>query len=403
MRIFGLILLVLLLGNLLWWWRVDHLLRRRGRGWRVRLWPLVLAAGMGGLLVLFILSRGWETPAHAVLPLPLIAALYLWYLIVLPVWLLVGPVAELVGLIVDRVRRASRSSRDRGAETEISRRQFLAGIAAAAPPALLLGLTATSLPQLNEFRIRRFVLPIPGLPRALDGLTIAHVADTHVGAFTFGKTLETITAATNRLRADLVLMPGDLINNHLDDLPNAIAMVQAMEARHGVFLCEGNHDLIPGRKEFRQRTKAAGLNLLVNEERTIGIHGEPLQLLGLRWGSGPRRRGPGAYSDEAIDESMKELLQLRDPAAFPILLAHHPHAFEPAAEAAIPLVLAGHTHGGQLMINENLGFGPAMFRYWTGIYRRAESTLAVSNGVGNWFPLRTAAPAEILHLTLRRH
>jgi predicted MPP superfamily phosphohydrolase len=26
----------------------------------------------------------------------------------------------------------------------------------------------------------------------------------------------------------------------------------------------------------------------------------------------------------------------------------------------------------------------------------------VSNGVGNWFPLRLNAPAEIIHLTLRR-
>jgi predicted MPP superfamily phosphohydrolase len=30
------------------------------------------------------------------------------------------------------------------------------------------------------------------------------------------------------------------------------------------------------------------------------------------------------------------------------------------------------------------------------------SSLVVSNGVGNWFPLRVNAPAEIVHLTLRR-
>ena len=36
---------------------------------------------------------------------------------------------------------------------------------------------------------------------------------------------------------------------------------------------------------------------------------------------------------------------LRKPDAFPILLAHHPHAFDPAAEAGLPLTLAGHSHG----------------------------------------------------------
>jgi predicted MPP superfamily phosphohydrolase len=96
------------------------------------------------------------------------------------------------------------------------------------------------------------------------------------------------------------------------------------------------------------------------------------------------------------------LLQQRKTEAFPILLAHHPHAFDAAAEAGLPLTLSGHTHGGQLMLNEQLGFGPAMFRYWAGLYERRESKLIVSNGVGNWFPLRVNAPAELIHVTLRR-
>jgi predicted MPP superfamily phosphohydrolase len=106
--------------------------------------------------------------------------------------------------------------------------------------------------------------------------------------------------------------------------------------------------------------------------------------------------------DEAIRTAMDNLLQQRRPDAFPILLAHHPHAFDRAAEAGIPVTLAGHTHGGQLMLSDNLGFGPLMFRYWSGEYGRGTSKLFVSNGVGNWFPLRTHAPAEIVHLTLRR-
>ena len=74
----------------------------------------------------------------------------------------------------------------------------------------------------------------------------------------------------------------------------------------------------------------------------------------------------------------------------------------PHTRAGIPLTLSGHTHGGQLMLNERLGAGPVMFRYWSGLYRKGASRLVVSNGVGNWFPLRTQAPAEIIHLTLRR-
>jgi predicted MPP superfamily phosphohydrolase len=66
------------------------------------------------------------------------------------------------------------------------------------------------------------------------------------------------------------------------------------------------------------------------------------------------------------------------------------------------LVLAGHTHGGQIMLTKNIGAGPMRFRYWTGRYYdpESESNLIVSNGVGDWFPLRINAPAEIVHLTL---
>jgi hypothetical protein len=45
------------------------------------------------------------------------------------------------------------------------------------------------------------------------------------------------------------------------------------------------------------------------------------------------------------------LLALRNPKAFPALLAHHPRAFDPAAAAQLPISLSGHTHGAQLMLN----------------------------------------------------
>jgi len=155
--------------------------------------------------------------------------------------------------------------------------------------------------------------------------------------------------------------------------------------------------LIENPREFETRVKASGLPFLLDESTSLSVHGFPVQLLGLRW---TRVRGEGR--DAAIRGEVRKLLDLRIADAFPILLAHHPHAFDAAADADLPLTLSGHTHGGQLMLNEQLGFGPALFRYWSGLYTRGRSKLIVSNGVGNWFPLRVNAPAEIVHLTLRR-
>ena len=122
------------------------------------------------------------------------------------------------------------------------------------------------------------------------------------------------------------------------------------------------------------------------------VRGVPVQLLGIVWN----------HSESAMARDVDVVAKLRDPAAFPILLAHHPHAFDRAAAHGFPLTLAGHTHGGQVMLTPEFGAGSAMFRYWSGLYEKSGCALVVSNGTGNWFPLRVNAPAEIIHLTLRK-
>ena len=265
--------------------------------------------------------------------------------------------------------------------------------------------SAAASAQLDEFRVRRLTLDLPHLPPALDGTTIAHVSDIHVGRFTNGGTLRRIVGVTNDLRADLILLTGDLINMSIGDLPPALDAVKRMDARSGVYMVEGNHDLIDDPHEFRRVAKASGVPLLLNETARVRVRGADVQLLGLRWGTGTPGAGRGANrSDRAVAASLSELMLRSLPAAeaFPILLAHHPHALDYAAKMGIPLTLSGHTHGGQLMLGPNVGFGPWMYRYWSGPYHRGDAWGVVSNGVGNWFPLRVGAPAEIIHITLRR-
>jgi predicted MPP superfamily phosphohydrolase len=278
-----------------------------------------------------------------------------------------------------------------------TRRDFLRFTGAMVPPVFTLSLTSIAMAQLNNVRVRRFALPIVDLPKELDGITIAQVSDMHVGRFTKGEVLQKTVRTVNEMGADLVLLTGDLINDSLADLDTGLELARQMEARFGIAIIEGNHDLIENPCEFETRVQASGIPFLLDESTIVNVRGFPVQLLGLRW-----TRVYGEGRDAAIGAEVRKLLEQRTPDAFPILLAHHPHAFDAAAEAGMPLTLSGHTHGGQLMLNEQLGFGPAMFRYWSGLYERGRSNLIVSNGVGNWFPLRVNAPAEIVHLTLRR-
>jgi len=271
-------------------------------------------------------------------------------------------------------------------------------IAALLPIAIALIATAIALWQLNRFRVRRLKLTIPHLPETLKGFTIAHLSDFHIGKLTRGKVLDEIVATTNRLDVDLILVTGDSINMALEDLPKAFELFRAMKSRHGLFVCEGNHDLIENHLGFESAVESSGLPFLLNQSAMISVNGQAVQIIGLRWGEGMGR------SHESIsslwDDALQRLLAMRSPGDFTILLAHHPAAFDAAAAAGIPLTLAGHTHGGQLMLTPTIGFGPWLYRYWSGLYQKGESQLVVSNGTGNWFPLRINAPAEIIHLTL---
>jgi hypothetical protein len=335
------------------------------------------------------------------MPTTLLATLFLWHLLVLPI--------ATVGIMISgTVRGMSRVIKRKSpglpppAVTQsgagLTRRDLLRAAAVAAPPILTASVVGTSLFQLQHFRINRMTIPLADLPSDLDGLTIAQVADIHIGRFTRGAMLKQIVERTNALRADLVLMTGDLIDFSLRDLPAGIDLVKKLDPRHGLFTIEGNHDLFEDRIAFENGVRASGIPLLLNESTTVRVHGRDIQLLGIKWGGVGTRRA--AQWDVHLDATLPQLH--RGDGVFPILLAHHPHAFDRAADAGIPLTLAGHTHGGQLMLTEHLGPGPLMFKYWSGLYRRGNSAMVVSNGVGNWFPLRINAPAEIVHITLRK-
>jgi len=378
--------------DLVWWIVLARSTNHTGRV----IISIFMAAMLLGLLAIVIarMSRGdWDR----MVPKFAVSAIFIWHFIGLGLISIVGIllVPILLGQKIishkapDRIKRSAQTN-------GWSRREFLRFTGALLPPVLTFGLTGIAMAQLNSVRVRRFVLPLVDLPKELDGITIAQVSDMHVGRFTNGEVLEKTVRLVNEMEADLVLLTGDLINDALADLDTGLDLSRRMTARFGLAIIEGNHDLIENPPEFETRVRVSGIPFLLDESMIVDVRGVPVQLLGLRW-----TRVYGEGRDAAIGAEVRKLLEQREARAFPILLAHHPHAFDAAAEARMPLTLSGHTHGGQLMLNEKLGFGPTMFHYWSGLYQRGQSKLIVSNGVGNWFPLRLNAPAEIVHLTLR--
>jgi predicted MPP superfamily phosphohydrolase len=297
----------------------------------------------------------------------------------------------------------------------LTRREALSSIGAALPPLITMGVGAAAVERLGEFQVREVELKLPGLPADLDGVTIAHVSDLHIGRFLPAGVMERVAEATNALGADLVVFTGDLLDVSCETVPPGIDFIRRLERRNGLVLIEGNHDGMNGADRFEAEIKSAGLPLLLDESGVFTVPGRrtPVQMMGISWGELKRgsemgrigreaRRWYRKPSDQMTAASVRKLAAERQAGAFPILLAHHPHAFDAAAAVGLPLVLGGHTHGGQMMLTRNIGVGPLRFRYWSGVYEKPGSTLFVNNGVGNWFPLRINAPAEIVKLTLRQ-
>ena len=393
---------LLLIG--VWWWRrMDRRLCHQGFGLG---WRLVLA----GYCISMVVFPWLATREGNFLPAAITTPGYLWHVLVLPAVIVLTAAGDLVWVGVQTGRRHKIAKTQAGAErrpeilggannaNSLSRRRFLTGAVAIAPPLVTGGLTGVSLAELGDFRVRSLDVAVHGLPAGLDGFAIAMVADVHTGPFSTQRMLDNIVTATNTIHnggpADLVVLAGDLINTTLHDMPQALDMVRQLRGRLGLYAILGNHDCMDNVEVFSEMMEESGIPLLRDQVATIeATPNVRIQLLGVAWQMG---------GDEPLYQSVAATAAKRDPDLFPICLVHHPHGWDEAVRQGLPLTLAGHTHGGQIMLNDRIGLGPLKFRYWNGVHQRENSTLVICNGVGNWFPLRFNAPAEILRVILKK-
>ncbi|MCE0483674.1 MAG: metallophosphoesterase [Methylacidiphilales bacterium] len=301
----------------------------------------------------------------------------IWNVLLLEVLLLILILAT---LILHRSRPVNPSAPLDKAS--LTRRKFIYLTAYAAAPVTAVGLGVHGTLTQFDLRVNHLDIPIPNLPPELDGLTIAHVSDLHSGIFCGPRRLKIISDASNDLKADLVAITGDIVNRSIEEFPDAVAAMLAIESRYGSYLCEGNHDIIPGHNVIANACAKHNLPMLKYACLPVMMRGCRLLLAGIPW----------VDADMVTSPIVSSLFPARQKGDVRILLAHHPHLFDHAEST--DLVLSGHTHGGQIMFGP-VGLGPLFFRYWSGLYHRNNTTMVVSNGCGDWFPCRIGAPAEV--------
>jgi predicted MPP superfamily phosphohydrolase len=243
---------------------------------------------------------------------------------------------------------------------------------------------AWSLFEAQWVEFRELDVPLDRLPAELDGFTILHLSDFHLGTVSLnGRTLERAVKWAETGAIDLVLLTGDLLSRDRAEvrLRNAVARLRA---RHGVYSVLGNHDVSAARN-------ALGAGLLEDSSAVLDIRGKRVQIAG----GHPRE-----------DWKRRKLERLADPDAdLRILLFHFPDVTQWLPPASYDLILAGHLHGGQICLptpRGKLRLEHLRARHWEGLHHTPAGTLHVSRGLGTSFvPFRFLARPEATKLVLR--
>jgi predicted MPP superfamily phosphohydrolase len=224
----------------------------------------------------------------------------------------------------------------------------------------------------HRIHLRRFAGPMQYVG-AMDGLRVVHLTDQHVGRVTPVEAQEAAIDIANAQQPDLVVITGDFVCHsqaYLDQLTELMARFKAPVV--GVL---GNHDYWSGADEVRRALRKGGVEVLRNQNTTITLRHQKLQVVGL----------DDAYTGHADREHALKGLNPH----LPVLgLSHIAEEADALWQAGVPLVLSGHTHAGQITLARlheialgKLG-GHKYVHGWYGSRRGSQHPGAVYVGAG---------------------
>ena len=247
---------------------------------------------------------------------------------------------------------------------------------------------------LRVARVRRVDIPIPGLPDALHGFTIAQISDIHVGPTIKRAFVERVVKRVNQLGSDMVAITGDVVDGPVGRLSRHTAPLGELASRHGTYVVTGNHEYYSGVHGWVRELRRLGARVLMNEHVVLEHDGAALTVAGVTDYS--------AHHFDASHRSDPRAALEGAPAGAPkLLLAHQPRSARAAADAGAHVQLSGHTHGGQfwpwnLLVRLQQPFT-------AGLHREGDMWVYINRGTGYWGPpMRFGVPPEITRIRLVR-
>lgn len=258
--------------------------------------------------------------------------------------------------------------------------------------------------KMSKLEVGSFTIHAKNLPRAYEGLKLAHLSDLHNKKY--GENGCELFDLIVKQNPDIVVMTGDMISHSAVNREDFIGLTRSLAEIYPTFYVNGNHEFSDMSEELFAETAEqlhdAGAICLDNTSYTIYKDGQKINLCGVSY-EARFYRGVREYKRNWEHFTLDEMERLcgKKPDGFTILLAHNPLDFEVYAEWGADVTFGGHIHGGSVRLPIVGGlFSPELKprpKYYEGIYRIDDKRMAVSRGLGR---IRLFNPPELLVATL---
>lgn len=243
----------------------------------------------------------------------------------------------------------------------------------------------------NNPRVKTLNIHIPKNSHSTKSLNIVAASDIHLGTIVCKARLEHIVEKINSLTPDLVLLPGDIVDEDLGPVikQNLGETLRKIQSKFGVVGITGNHEYIGGVEEAYQYLIEHGITML--RDSFVKIN-DSLYVVGredvsIRQFTGKRRK--------PLDEIMAGV----DKKLPVILMDHQPFRLEDGVQNGVDIQLSGHTHHGQLWPFNFIT--KKVYEVSWGYKKKGDTHIYVSCGVGTWGPpVRTGNTPEIVNIRL---
>ena len=205
------------------------------------------------------------------------------------------------------------------------------------------------------------------IPPSFEGFKIAHFSDIHFGRTTNENEIKTVVKKINEMKPDIVVFTGDLFDPYITlSKENETFLEEQLSTIHSTL---GNYAIL-GDHDYEQ--KDVYQNIMNNANFQILENNIPIYY-----------KGTTPIYLKGISSNQEISLSSSKNKEYQITLCHEPAIFDDIYTNS-DLVLAGHSLGGLI----RLPFTNGLFKfdktnnYILGEYKKENSTLIVSNGIG---------------------